>query len=579
MGNNVGLDFGTTYSIISRLKDISVSNDRIVDYNFDTCKPSEGASYFQDSIVVRRLNDEEDPLIIGGAARASVGSSSTCVYDGFKMLLSESIEVDGKMNSLLEKKHYDKKYTPKYITEIFLKNIIDSYIKRYAEDNCVIDKLVVGIPEIWNEENKSYVCKDILGEIIKNDERIRSYEFVSEPALACAFFVENYKKKNNMDFEGNVLVVDYGGGTLDISLCNVGKNGKTNSISIPVKSGAGLNQEGVTGKAGLAFIEKVVLLTMEDNGVSEEQARTEKHFHANKFKVETILMQEDSCAKIKRRCRQNAGSDLSKLCDVLCEIEYRGDDFCVTYGTLVRAFDLVIKDVLRNKLQEMEDHMVEKGIITRTFEKLDNGEKKKKIDYGKNFKIVTIGGFCNFYLTEAEINDFYKISSSDERIEDVCCTREERELAVSYGAALMANDIISFKDTISYSYSIVTSEGKVFKVVEKGTEINEAEIHYAKYPDGRAAVFSGEKIQTLRLSPGKGKIKDCDAKHDLSLPKGSVVKIGFSFSKTEAINVHIFECTNTDEGDYETVSDKPHVIKLKDIYDVFGKLWDWEDEE
>ena len=590
MGNNVGLDFGTTYSVVSRLKNICVSDNLINDYDFEACDVGEGFSCFQDSIVVRKVRDGEE-LKTGRNARTSARGSSTFVYDGFKMLLSEPITVDGKLNPLLQKKNYDESFTPKYVTQIFLEDLFDTYFERNENSSDIIDKLVVGIPEIWNEENKAYACKDILGEILENDKRIKSYEFVSEPALACAFFVEKYKKKYNLDFEGNVLVIDYGGGTLDISLCDVSKKDKTTSISIPVKAGAGLNQEGATGKAGLAFIEKVVLLTLEDHGIAEDEARKENHFHTNKILVEDNLIlntksdrkrldnEKQKIKSVEEIFRINKNRDITKLDNELCEIEYKGEFYRVTYGILARAFNAVIKDVLQDKLQEIEDRMVEKGIISRTFETMDDGSKNKTVDYGKNFKIITIGGFSKFYLTEKAIRDFYKCSTLDNRIDDECCNGAERELAVSYGAALVANDIVSFRETIPYSYSIVTSESKVFKVVDIGTEIIENEIHFAKYPDGREVVFSGKKIETLRLSPGKGKIKDSEAKQDLSIPKDSVVKIGFSFSKTGAIKVHIFECINAAEGDYDTVSDSPHVIKLKDIYAVFGEFWDWEDEK
>ena len=194
MGNNVGLDFGTTYSVVSRLKNIRMLDNTITDYDFEACDVGEGFSCFQDSIVVRKVRDGEE-LKTGRNARTSARGSSTFVYDGFKMLLSEPITVDGELNPLLQKKNYDESFTPKYVTQIFLEDLFDTYFERNENTSDIIDKLVVGIPEIWNEENKAYACKDILGEILENDKRIKSYEFVSEPALACAFFVEKYKKK------------------------------------------------------------------------------------------------------------------------------------------------------------------------------------------------------------------------------------------------------------------------------------------------------------------------------------------------------------------------------------------------
>ncbi len=65
--------------------------------------------------------------------------------------------------------------------------------------------------------------------------------------------------------KGNVLIVDYGGGTLDLTLTQVSSEGKDQEaveIEVKQRTGVGDNHPGRIGDAGIAYMEKVIRLAV-----------------------------------------------------------------------------------------------------------------------------------------------------------------------------------------------------------------------------------------------------------------------------------------------------------------------------
>ena len=77
-------------------------------------------------------------------------------------------------------------------------------------------------------------------------------------------------------FNGHLLLIDYGGGTLDITLTEVKSDGNmTMEIGYRESGGAGENHpdsfgDYYVGNAGIAYMQKVVMLAIEDSGILED---------------------------------------------------------------------------------------------------------------------------------------------------------------------------------------------------------------------------------------------------------------------------------------------------------------------
>jgi len=88
MAYNLGLDFGTTYSVISRMKEQYDNSGNLISTDPEACLPSENAhSPCVDSIV---LKNADGSLLFGPLAREKTGRKGTTAYKGFKMMLAEN---------------------------------------------------------------------------------------------------------------------------------------------------------------------------------------------------------------------------------------------------------------------------------------------------------------------------------------------------------------------------------------------------------------------------------------------------------------------------------------------------------
>lgn len=556
MAVNIGLDFGTTYSVVSRLsKVIRDSSGSVLDYELEACLLSEqDKTPCQDSIVLKKANGE---LEFGPLAKEGTGRKGTTLYKGFKMMLAENDA------AVLEARGYDVEYTPKRIMEAYLSDLLQKYLRVNGEER--IDKLVVGVPEIWFSEYETLDCRTALEDILEAFPFVERVELVSEPAAACAFFVENYKNIKNEKYKGKILLVDYGGGTLDIALCDVKENGQCSEISVIKRCGAGLNEEGYIGKAGLAFLEEIVQITLQRAGFSEQEILTNKKFYRCINSVETALMHKmDDIEANFCLGELIAREDME---DEFHIIEFDDEEYVITYGVLAKAYERIIRPVLDEKLEEMIRYMTDKGI------NFCAGTED-------NFKIAMVGGFCNFFLTQEQIEQKFAKCAGDKRFSDIIRDRRECEKAISYGTTLIAENIIGFRQLAPYHLGIATGTEneirEVFYVVHKGDEIVHNEPMFIKCPDGSEMCFTGQSIPMLLINL----TDDCDDsfaqwgepqnryKDDFKLEQDTYYRIGFSFDRSMILTLHL-HCS---EPKNPKVVSQKRPIRLNNIYDILGDL-------
>ena len=247
--NVIGLDFGTTNSILSFYnKTNSVESWKM--------GGSDGKNY-----IPSILTFDESDLFIGEEAKNQLKNGNKESYSKFKILLHEKDKVK------LANYNYSNK-TPKDIAKLYIKTLIETYKKEQCIDR--IDSVVITVPEIWLNDDMQgrMIIKEITDEL-----NLPLFKLVSEPVAAGAYFINNYKEQNQNSFNGHLLVFDYGGGTLDITLLET-----TNEhIKVLKRSGQGNNKLEI-GKAGALFDEKVVM-SLYKTTFGEELQRNTAEFY------------------------------------------------------------------------------------------------------------------------------------------------------------------------------------------------------------------------------------------------------------------------------------------------------------
>lgn len=546
MAYNIGLDFGTTYSVISRMKDQFDASGNLLYAEPEACALGENSSHCVDSLVLR---DEDGTLMFGEGARDNTGLEGATTYKGFKMLLAETDETK------LSQRGYDSEFTPRRITAEYLEHLLKAHL--YNEKQNQIDNLVVGIPQVWFGGYSTLSSQIVLQEILSRFPFVKNVEPVSEPAAACAYFVNNFKKLNNGRlFDGQILLVDYGGGTLDIALCDVKQTETGNEVSVKRQSGAGKNQDAFIGKAGMAYIEAVILLALEPTGMSKEELIANPDFYPCVHSLEKELIRKT--VSIQERFSGSLAEDRVENESKFSAISFDRKRYTITYGMLAQAFEALIAPVLTEELNSIIAYM-----------------EKEKIDWmSDRFKIALVGGFCNFFLTQEFVEEKFKKSElGDPRFDGIIINRRDCEKAISFGAALIANEVTSFKQLSPYHLGFAFGNNSYF-AFHKGDELEYNVPHFVKNTAGEEVLFLVDKISRLvisleddmtDLSFGDVQEQYCDK---LNFKKNTYYKIGFSVDRAMRITIHKHVVESRQKKD--VIIEKTSAQLNGDFYAVIG---------
>ena len=246
----IGLDFGTTNSTISFL---NPETDTI-----DIFKERADATGYIPSVV--SYNSDGD-YTIGDSAKKKIASKDYDVYENFKLLLGKNF------NETIE----GKSKTPIKVTSDFIKRLLEDYIK--SQPISEVNSIVMTVPDIWSQEKNNLTARENIREKIKDIYKELGYsktkfKLESEPVAAVAYFCRAHERNKDTNPEGKkyngfITVIDFGGGTLDVTLCKV-TNGKT--IEPLMRSGFGEYND-TNGCAGVAFDEAVIEKLVRDKGL------------------------------------------------------------------------------------------------------------------------------------------------------------------------------------------------------------------------------------------------------------------------------------------------------------------------
>ena len=405
-----------------------------------------------------------------------------------------------------------------YIEEILamellkLKQIATNYIGKEPEG------AVIGIPACFNL-TKTQIIKDA-GSIAG----LNIIRAISEPALACFAYAMNKKLGKA---EENILVFDFGGGFLSVSLMVI-EDGL-----YEVKAHFGNNHLG-----GEDLDNRLV-----DYCASEFLKKTSKDFRQNQKALNRVKIE---CEKAKR--------SLSSTQKAFIEI-----------NSLMEGEDLYL-EITRDKFEELCLDLFKKciGVVLQVFEaaKMD----KKKID-----TILLVGNSSRIPKIQSMLQElFYGIPLNKSIIS---------EESVSFGAAIQAAIINNIKDenieklvlldVTTSSIGIETSGGVMDILIPRNSSFPTKKTHcYSTYEDYQssflAQIFEGEeKLTKDNVFLGKIRLEGIPPKK-----KGEIkIIITFSFDPNDILNVTIEEESSKKKKSMNIIfglgKDKLNEIKAK----------------
>ena len=451
MGECIGLDFGTTYSVVSHL--VKGDKGAVIPEPIDF-GGEERTILSMETLVVNKSGTTR----IGIEAVPAMRAKGATTFKGFKMLLDSSDSKD------LKQRGYIGSYTPEYVTSVFMKELFKK-VQEVNPECKKIEKVVVGVPYVWTENGEDSRKFSVVN-IVKKATKASVVEFQSEPTLACAYFAYEINQKRHAPFNGHILVIDYGGGTLDVTLCKVEQLGKNTNIEVCKSWGAGENTEGKIGSAGLSFMEKVADILLAEADIRVED-KSEREYQSFVKQIEVAIKDQSghlkTCLNREQRYFSPRGERYDEEIDGMVGY-YKGEEYIVKYRTLLQAYNETICPILTKVLSEAKRDM---DALHIPYDDYANG----------TFKIATIGGFCNFALTEKQIRrDTDWLRSHQDQLDtrytelDEVLKPKNRELAIAHGAALNANGVIRIKTQFPYTLCFY---GETFKTDSHGWRIKE----------------------------------------------------------------------------------------------------------
>lgn len=471
---NIGIDFGSTYTTVSTF-DQTADMPRAV--KLDTSLPDSIPSIVSVKPVPKR-----DPIWkFGFGARDEITAASKRlkVYKAFKMLL---VEDDQKT---LERFGYDKEHTPREVATFFLKSILKGVQTRSMSETEEFENIYICVPEIWVSQirsrsgdtlSRALDGRQILHEILTQDIglpiRKEGVHVVTEPEAASAFFAYNYLKDEKRPFNGHLLLIDYGGGTLDLTLTEIKTVGE-GSVEITRRDngGAGENHRDENGElfqignAGIAFQRAVLEHVLIDGEVwtaENQPGRDSIAFAAAEKELETIL--KDPFAQAEMAMIFASYGSFSELDAMLNDdpipltqngqemfISFEEEMLPLTYQQLLLAYKETAAEVVDREINRICD---------RTRDRYGFDPRDPNTCNADNFKIALVGGFSSCYLVQNQIAQIFNLAADldyDNRVSSMFS--DQRELAISLGASLLAENKVKLHKTARYSIGIVSTVG------------------------------------------------------------------------------------------------------------------------
>lgn len=559
---NLGIDFGSTYSMLSYY---NASDDTVQAVQSQT-----GSKYIPSIACF----DYSDKMITGQAAKDLLaGEPDWEAFRAFKMLLPECDA------ARLAERGYTPEYSPREVTREFLRQQLE-----LAKDRCNVkrfENVIICIPAVWNEELYTMSGKAILRDICRELDMMDRVTVVSEPAAASAYFAYNYHKNTHQLYDGLILIVDYGGGTLDITLTRVNTIERENGvqameIDVLGQTGAGENHGASIGDAGIAYMEGTVRIALREAGFREPAC--DGHFLKALNMLESNLISNSSI--LASRLRREYGDDPERMEEddaIFTKLPYRGQLVPVTYAMLYEAYQTIIRPVLAEQLNNISRNYLEP-------EKIDPRKESK------GFKIALVGGFGKFFLVQKQVWDYFHISDTlgDSRLQDLSCgaalqggqiVDSGKEDAISYGAALIASGVVTMRKTAKLSIGLFTThDGKeTFNyAIHHRSELEYGKVYYVN----KSILYGGRSTDDPSKSPwvfaiGQGKndnkayrmvpLKEKQAQLE-KIPVGPY-NFGFSVDESDVYTFHVIPL------DMETnQEDESRAIRLSlgNFSDIFG---------
>ena len=446
---HLGIDLGTTYSSLSFFNETSHKSEIVRISNYESI-----ASWVSISNIRQRSG-----ALVGNPAKEDI-KSNCVVYDvkriigkpfqeigenEKKELFKKLINVNGKPKICLYNYNTNKieQFEPEEISGFIVKFLLNEFMK--GREHVQIGNVVVTVPAQFDEAQKMATENAAL--LALNTFGITNVIFKPEPVAAIKYYMN--ENQNIIANDNKIVVIDFGGGTLDLALCVV-ENGH---LKVIAKS----TDQDLGGNDFDNVMKQLIINELKSNELIEED-----YFCDDEKKLE--LMDDNEIHEIQKRMirlktqSEQVKKDLSNAEQAEINVKQ----------LLNSPEDLEKIQIARKDFEDASKQLLNK--FTKAIKQFLSIAKTRpqQID-----KVLLIGGTCKMPMILNSIeNSIFKPEKiiKDENFDSV--------LAVCQGAALYAyqesNKNSYMKETVDVSpFSIYIRQANGFShlLIKEGTEL------------------------------------------------------------------------------------------------------------
>ncbi|GAB1226680.1 hypothetical protein ENUP19_0301G0021 [Entamoeba nuttalli] len=380
---SVGIDLGTTYSSAAYCSSV---------INTPTLVQDEAGNKQVASWVSLSQLDTSGNVVVGNAARNSTYSDCV-IYDSKRIIgrNKEEVNYEDRDNWPFEVKSRDngsayiecynpktqdiEEFEPEEISGMILKHMYN-IVKRRIGNN-TISNVVVTVPVDFNDRQRDatlLACK-LAG--------IKNVELANEPTAAIVAYKKEYP--NSLKEGDKIVVIDFGGGTLDVTCCNVLDD------STKVESSGGDQNLGGNDfdKVMIDIIKEKVEECIE--GYYEKKQGMEQKEKITLSKKLIRLKKEAERIKIELSIKSNSEINLETLLS-----DDNDND------------EINIESISR---KEFEEECEKRGLYERFINKIKQVTQRKGYKRGNVQLVLLIGGTCEMPRIREEVSNLFDIKT------------------------------------------------------------------------------------------------------------------------------------------------------------------------
>lgn len=511
MGYKIGMDFGTTNSTVAYI------NHNISQPQAFKFPGPEGYEYIPSCVVYR----DEGQISIGRAAFDHADESGAVFCNNLKMVLP--------MPPLQQQEaNWPKEKAPETVILDYFRAILTEGGEEsasFSRQKGDIEGIVLSVPHVWAKD-PAHKGRSQLQAIMQN-LGCPLIQLISEPVAAAAYFAYTHREREGADFAGNLLVCDMGGGTFDVTLCQV----ETGKIVELFNDGNGRKN---VGKAGVQFDTNLLTakgLISHNADFFEAYKKLQEYKSHNKPEITKLINNaiEDPIFRVKKILRA-------------------GGRYEFTYDDIENAFTEIREGI--------------ESVMNRVVQRIDR--QKFPLD-----RIVFVGGFSEFILVRETIKKTIKklLGLDQERLRLISdLDHEVSRYATAFGAALIANNLVAVEERYSHTIGVCAN-----RVISSGTEsyhqeqillpIIKAGVKLSEY---QQPVFSDKEVKTCEKSPVVKifvHLASQDRPHVWELPEGLALpkanlpnnswRVGMRINKSKVVYLVFEDTVYKERKEYE----------------------------